>query len=73
MLRMAPRYGMIIIMSIYIICPPPDHNEQHLELHVSNCEDFLPLPSLAKSPECLYLPLIQDRSLGICEEHLLNT
>lgn len=55
-------------MSIYIICPTPDHNEQHLELHLSSS----PLPSHAKAPECLYLALMQDKSLDICKEHLLN-
>lgn len=48
MLKMASSYGMIIIMSIYIICPLPDLYEQHLELHLSNSEDSFPLDPMPK-------------------------
>lgn len=72
MLKMASSYGMLIIMSIYIICPLPELYARHLELHLSNPEDSFPLHPMPK-PQNVAIYLTQAGQIDICKEHLLNT
>lgn len=58
MLKMASSYGMIITMSIYIICPLPELYERHRELHLSNPQDSCPLYPMP-NPQNVAIYLIQ--------------